>query len=259
LALPAAAAGATPERAEQGRYGPSGYFAVGCNFSHQNNDDPIVFPRQRGRSHHHTFFGNTSTDAFSTPASLRAAGTTCDIEQDTAAYWVPTLHDDRGPVRPTGATVYYVRRTFEPVRPFPAGLKMIAGDAAARRPQDRRVTSWSCGRFGGEASSTVPTCEAGRRSSLRLQVNFPNCWDGRNLDSAEHRRHMAYSARGACPASHPVEVPAISLVVRYPVAGGPGAQLASGGQLSGHADFVNAWDQEALATLVERYLNGRKS
>jgi hypothetical protein len=121
------------------------------------------------------------------------------------------------------------------------------------------VTSWSCGPFGGEASSTVPTCAAGGRSGLRLQVNFPNCWDGRNLDSADHRRHMAYSARGACPASHPVEVPAISLVVRYPVAGGPSAQLASGGQFSGHADFVNAWDQEALSTLVDRYLNGRRS
>jgi hypothetical protein len=68
---------------------------------------------------------------------------------------------------------------------------------------------------------------------------------------------MAYSVRGVCPASHPVEVPALTLVIHYPVGGGTGTGLASGGQFSGHADFVNAWNQGALATLVGRYLNGK--
>jgi hypothetical protein len=39
------------------------------------------------------------------------------------------------------------------------------------------------------------------------------------------------------------------------VSGGAGAELASGGDFSGHADFVNAWDQRTLAALVDRYLN----
>jgi len=66
---------------------------------------------------------------------------------------------------------------------------------------------------------------------------------------------MAYSARGACPASHPIAVPAISLIYRYAVAGGPDAVLASGGQYSGHADFFNAWRQGELARLVNGCLN----
>ena len=230
------------------------YFAVGCGFSHRNQDDPIVHPRQPGRSHDHTFFANTSTDAFSTPASLRAAGTTCRLQFDTAAYWVPTLFVAGDAVRPTGVTAYYVRRTMESVRAFPAGLKIIAGNAAARSPQSRQVTAWSCGSL-RDVSSSVPTCAVGRRSGLRLLVNFPSCWDGRNLDSADHQSHMAYPTGGVCASAHPVEVPGLLLVVRYPVAGGPDAELSSGGQFSGHGDFVNAWNQDVLERLVDRYLN----
>jgi Domain of unknown function (DUF1996) len=237
-------------------YPRAGYFAVACGFSHRNQDDPIIHPRHRGRSHDHTYFGNTLTNAFSTPASLRAAGrTTCRLPDDTAAYWAPTLFVGGRAVEPLGVVAQYVRRTFASVQPFPAGLKVVAGDAAARSPQSRRVTNWSCGR-GGAATSAVPTCSPRWHSGLRLTVNFPNCWDGRRLDSADHKSHMAYSSNGRCAASHPEEVPGLSLVIYYGVAGGSTAELASGGDFSGHADFVNAWDQRTLAALVDRYLNG---
>jgi Domain of unknown function (DUF1996) len=241
-------------RAELHRGGGALYFAILCGFSHRNQDDPIVFFGQRNRSHDHTYFGNTSTDAFSTPASLRAAGqTTCRARGDTAAYWAPTLFADGNAVQPRYLVAYYVRRTLEPVEPFPAGLKVIAGSAAARSAQGEQVTSWSCG--GRNRSSAIPTCFSGRRSALRLQVNFPNCWDGRNLDSANHQSHMAYSSDGRCPAAHPVEVPALTMLIQYGVSGGSGFELASGGQFSAHADFVNAWNQATLTALVNRYLN----
>ena len=75
-------------------------------------DDPIVFPRQPGRSHDHTYFGARSTDAFSTPASLREDGrTTCRLRADTAAYWAPTLLVDGRAVEPLAVVAFYVRRT----------------------------------------------------------------------------------------------------------------------------------------------------
>jgi hypothetical protein len=89
-------------------------------------------------------------------------------------------------------------------------------------------------------------------------VSFPDCWDGKRLDSANHKSHMAYSSRGACPGSHPVEVPSLSLLISYPVAGGPSAELSSG-RFSAHADFVNAWDQGTFAGLVDRYFNGKRA
>jgi hypothetical protein len=250
----ASATAVSSERTGHRGRGGALYFAVSCGFSHRNQDDPIVYPRQPGRSHDHTFFANTSTNAFSTPASLRAAGTTCVIRFDTAAYWVPTLFVGGQPIRPIGVTAYYVRRTVDTVRAFPAGLEMIAGSAAARSPQSRQVTAWSCGSL-RDTSSTIPTCDVRQRSGLRLLVNFPSCWDGKNLDSANHQSHMAYATNGVCPATHPVEVPGLLLVVRYPVSGGPNAELASGGQFSGHGDFVNSWNQNVLEALVARYLN----
>jgi hypothetical protein len=39
-------------------------------------------------------------------------------------------------------------------------------------------------------------------------------------------------------------------MIRYPLTGGAGVTLASGGQLTGHADFINAWDQRVLERLV---------
>jgi Domain of unknown function (DUF1996) len=231
-------------------------FVESCRFSHRASDDPIVFPGKPGMSHDHTFVGNRTTNAFLTYGSLRAGSTSCRRSADTAAYWLPTLYQGTVPVVPAAATIYYRRGTFTTVRPFPSNLRMIAGDATATMPQPLRVVFWSCG--GGtdrSPSSTVPTCPDTPFSALRLHVRFPNCWDGRQLDSRDHKSHMAYADRGRCPSTHPVAVPAITIIFRYPSLGGEGFWLASGGQLSGHADFVNTWRPSALRRLVQRCLN----
>lgn len=231
-------------------------FVGNCAFSHMAKDDPIVFPGIPGVSHDHTFVGNVSTSASSTLQSLRRAGTTCKRPGETAAYWMPTLLQGGAAVAPKGATIYYRRRVNGRIRPFPAGLRMIAGDGKAVSPQSLRVTYWNCGPQAGVApSSPVPMCPAGRMNGLRLHVRFPDCWDGRSVDSADHKSHMAYSARRACPADHPVAVPAVELIYRYPVAGGADITLSSGGQLTAHADFFNAWNQGALTRLVNDCLN----
>jgi hypothetical protein len=231
-------------------------FVSSCRFSHRLMDDPIVFPASPGMSHDHSFVGNTTTNAYSTLASLRAGSTTCRRSEDTAAYWMPTLLVNGQPVAPRGATIYYRRRALSRLRAFPPGLKMIAGNSKATTPQDLRVTYWNCGGQAGlPASASVPSCPNDRAEGLRLHVNFPNCWDGANLDSADHQSHMAYSVHGQCPATHPVAVPALSVIFHYSVAGGAGVSLSSGGQYSAHADFFNAWQQGALTSLTQRCLN----
>ncbi len=258
---PAALAGDKPktqdERAAISRADLVGVnFIENCRFSHQAPDDPIVFPGKPGASHQHTFVGNRSTNAFSSFGSLRSSGTTCMRADDTAAYWVPALYQGANPVLPQAATIYYRRGTVAEVSAFPNNLRMIAGDAAATSPQDMRVTSWSCGADSGiDRSSTVPTCPDTRGSFLRLHLRFPECWDGRRLDSADHKSHMAYAGRAGCPSTHPVEVPQITQIYRYPTRGGEGFSLASGSQYSAHADFVNAWKPGALKKLVDDCLN----
>jgi hypothetical protein len=231
-------------------------FIGSCAFSHMAMDDPIVYPRQPGASHDHSFVGNTTTNAFSTLRTLRAGSSTCKRDGETAAYWMPTLLLNGQMIPPTGATIYYRRKTLAPLRAFPTGFKMIAGDRHATSPQGMQITYWNCGGASSVPASTeVPTCPNARGQSLRLHVNFPSCWDGRHLDSADHQSHVAYAVRGACPASHPVAVPAISLIYRYPITGGSGVTVSSGGQYSAHADFFNAWRQGTLTSLVNNCLN----
>jgi hypothetical protein len=233
-------------------------FVSVCRFSHRNHDDPIVFPGEPGKSHDHTFLGNTTTNADSTLESLLAGGTTCQRPGDTAAYWVPTLFAAGGEaVEPLGATIYYRRRTIAPLTAFPPGFRMIAGSSKATSAQGRQITTWSCGVESGiPPSSDIPTCPTGRGMGLRLHVRFQDCWDGRSLDSADHQSHVAYSVQGRCPRTHPVGLPAIALIVRYGIGGGDGLELASGGEYSAHADFFNAWNQQALRRLVGFCLNG---
>ena len=172
-----------------------------CGFSHRGTDDPIVLPRQPGFSHDHTFIGNTSTDAFSTPAQLRAAGTTCKRTADKAAYWTPTLlrrrrrgraDDGRSPT--TGGT------RPRPLKPFPAGLQMVAGNSKATAPQRLTVTWWDCGELVDVPhTATAPQCQDG---NLSLHVNFPDCWDGKTL-CYDNQKNTAYSRERPLPEGLP--------------------------------------------------------
>jgi len=230
-------------------------FVLECRFSHRSNDDPIKYPNEPGLSHNHTFIGNVTTNAASTPVSLLGAKSTCDFPADSSAYWAPTLYAGRRPILPLGAFVYYVRRTTVAVKPFPAGLKVIAGNALSLRPEPVKLFGWSCGEQGvGPFSAAIPKCA--RNRIVQERIVFPNCWNGTSLDSADHSRHLAYSTNGRCPASHPVAVPTLILLLLYPETP-PQARVASG-RFGLHADFMNGWDQTTLAGLVAG-LNGGTS
>jgi len=50
-------------------------------------------------------------------------------------------------------------------------------------------------------------------SGIRVNTVFPTCWDEVNLDSSNHKSHVAYSSTfesgGSCPSTHPVKIPEI--------------------------------------------------
>jgi hypothetical protein len=248
-------------------------FSVKCNLSHRAADDPIVFPGLAGRSHLHDFFGNVSVDANSTTASLARAASTClkgMDEVDKAAYWTPALLHNGRPV--TGSAdelridaYYAVLDKPLPLRPMPVGLRMVAGDARARSAQPTDVVHYNCLRYpqGGQvtrSSATMPSCPPG--SYLSARIEFPSCWDGTNLDSPDHQSHMAYPTRQACPLTHPVELPALSIRLRWKSARGlPSSQLSlsSGGQQSMHADFWNVWSPSVMRWLVDNCLNATRN
>ena len=101
---------------------------------------------------------------------------------------------------------------------------------------------------------------------MRAQVFFPSCWDGVNLDSPDHKSHMAYPIQayntGDCPDTHPVHL--VSLFYEMVVSvgqfdyWGAGTWVFANGDTTGyghHGDFTNGWDvdllQEAIDTCTE--------
>jgi hypothetical protein len=246
--------------------GPSdgtGAFRTRCEYSHMLKDDPIVFPGKPGASHLHTFFGNKGASAASTPTSIANSGnSTCrGGTANRTAYWVPSLIDEKGaPVKPSFGDFYYKTgyNGIAPgkIQPFPAGLRMIAGDAKASSAQEHSY--WGCHNNYIGHPSTIPNCPQG--DDVVMYVIFPQCWDGVNLDSADHKSHMAYPSNGACPSTHPVAIPEIMFNVYYPQPAGStaGWRLASdmydtskAGGYSSHGDYFMGWDPEIVKTFVK--------
>lgn len=241
-----------------------GAFRTSCLFSHMNFDDPIVFPGQPGKAHLHAYFGNTAVDAHSTAESIRDSGnSTCrgGIVNRTA-YWVPAVIDgDGNPVKPESGQFYY-KTGYEgiapsEVQPFPQGLRMIAGDAKSAGPGQPRAY-WACHENYIGHPSSIPTCPVGDRVVMMIQ--FPQCWDGKNLDSADHKSHMSYPVNGDCPSTHPVAIPEISFNIYYKVEANTDSsrwRLASDmydpslpGGYSAHGDYFEGWDREVAEAFV---------
>jgi len=226
-----------------------GLFILKCGPSHLAQVDPIVSPGTTS-AHLHEFFGNRSTNANSTYASMVAAGTTCPNRNDTAGYWSPALIGPSGSVvNADGISAYYKNDpvSYSTTQPFPPDFRMVAGG-----PGSLAVAFWSC-KSEGVKYSSPPKCASS--TFPRAIVHFPQCWDGVRLDSPDHRSHVAYPRSGACPSTHRVKVPHVKLYIRFPQSiGGPGYAF-SDGNLIPHADYWNTWQQPALVDLVRRCLN----
>ncbi len=240
-----------------------GAFRTVCSMSHMGFDDPIVFPGKPGSSHLHVFFGNTLTNASSTADSLATSGNgTCrGGTVNRTAYWVPAVIDTRTHkvVEPLEGDFYYKTgyRGIAPsaVQALPKGLRMIAGSANSTGPQD--MANWGC-LDGSLTGPAIQNCAAGQQ--IQMTVIFPQCWDGKNLDSSDHKSHMAY-ANGTCPSTHPVPLPELTFNIRYKVeeANAPTYwRLASDmydtslpGGYSAHADWFGGWKEDIMNTFIK--------
>lgn len=197
---------------------------IGCKQSHFNNDDVIVFPGQPGASHRHQYVGARSNNAFSTVATMKASGTTCDRSTDTAGLWAPAFLAGY-PIHPSkGSLSYY---TFNGTQ-FPEGLKMIVRWTT---PGNRIL--FKCGPGSNTETRTPPaSCGSGM---LVPVITFPTWWDGR-LDSPDHLSHMSYSR----DATHTRQLPKLKVYWRIAVPSGApiNSNVSSGDYTTFHLDYL---------------------
>ena len=251
-----------------------GAFRFICNISHSNYDDPIVFPGQSGKAHLHGYFGNTGTDAHSTYETLRASGEgTCQGGPlNRSAYWKPELLDREGKiVREDHVVVYYKRRPASDPRcavegracvGIPPGLRTIFGTNYSTAADPSRHVTFRCnGPSGDDAKHSLlgpaaANCAPGNK--ILATVHTPKCWDGVNLDSADHQSHLAHDRRDDggtgkyfCPLSHPYIIPEVTLTFTWQVLPGDdpsgwrfSSDIAAGKPAGAtfHSDYMEAWD-----------------
>ncbi len=234
--MPALGTGAIPGPEAPGIQGA---FRFLCAPSHNAYDDPIVYPGQPGKSHLHTFFGNSKSDANSTYTSLRTSGdSTCNNALNRSAYWIPAMMNGHGKVvMPDYVAIYYKRAPADSIycKPpyatsclaLPRGLRYVFGYNMSNPANSSPAGSyyWNCTGGSDAVSGIFPNiaqaakgCPVGAR--LGALLSSATCWNGTELDSPDHRSHMAFPQQDGyghlvCPATHPYILPQFTLGAWY--------------------------------------------
>lgn len=199
-----------------------------------------------------------------------------------------------------GMLVYYLLRDGKggfKVKAFPPGFAMIAGDSLRRsyslhlgdvrdpdpgqsgwaalqqtnqRDLAERAIGFNCLHYarnyneGTLERHFLPTkdyldgnCEDG----IRFEIVFPSCWNGKDLNSPNHKDHMAYPdliQDGGCPESHPVRLVTLMYEIiydSYAFKGRNGTFVIANGDIQGyglHGDFQSGWDEGLLQSAIDQ-------
>ncbi|MCT9144846.1 DUF1996 domain-containing protein, partial [Streptomyces violarus] len=272
-----------------------GTFATSCGVNENglfNSDNIIAAPGVTNGAHHfHDYVGNQANNAFASDQDLANAGTSCDDQGDKSSYYWPVLRVQNGTqeqdanspgggiegnagaiVTPKQVTLDFVGNPRDKVTAMPRLLRIITGDAKAFVNGTANANaSWSCTGFEDrQLRDKYPLCPKG--SDVVRSFKFQSCWDGRNIDSANHRTHVAFAdASGACPSGFR-PIPQLVQRIVYDV---DAPSLKDGGRttplfavdsfpeqlhkpVTDHGDFINVFDEDLMGEMVDCINDGRK-
>eukprot|EP00467_Chlorarachnion_reptans_P022507 CAMPEP_0114504884 /NCGR_PEP_ID=MMETSP0109-20121206/10533_1 /TAXON_ID=29199 /ORGANISM="Chlorarachnion reptans, Strain CCCM449" /LENGTH=613 /DNA_ID=CAMNT_0001683237 /DNA_START=58 /DNA_END=1899 /DNA_ORIENTATION=+ len=222
----------------------------------QVRSDPIVAPGELA-AHMHTFFGANVAGVSTTYEDLRAESeNTGNVLENHSLYWYPSIYRQdpatgRFIISPIFLnSAYYIwENGFNPTA-FPNGFKMLGGGYGLTQWQEATCV----GRGGcpnGNCTTTNDYFPPQTCQELELSMQMPSCWDGVNIDSLDHRSHVAYvNSEDECPPSHPVQIPRVFIFTRIrPYPGG--VHMFADGSGYFHSDYFSGWDATFLQGVMD--------
>ncbi|MFF0032253.1 DUF1996 domain-containing protein [Streptomyces avermitilis] len=275
--------------------GSAGTFTSSCGVNANkkfNTDNVIVAPGVTNGAHHlHDYVGNQSNDAFANNDTFAAAQTSCSNQGDKSSYYWPVVriqngtqdfdqnNDGGGKEGNVGqiqqakqASIKFVGNAKSKVVAMPKFLRIITGDAKTlTNGLGNANAHWSCTGFENKVQLTeqYPICPQG--SSVVRSFAFQSCWDGQNIDSANHRTHVAFAdAQGNC-ANGFKAIPQLTmrLVYNVPAPTIENGQIKNAYAVDGfpeqlhkastdHDDFINVFDENVMNQMVNCINTGKK-
>merc|ERR1719305_349298 len=178
--------------------------------------DPLVFSEigECLSDHVHRYYGTVSNRTMRPEVSYEdlrnATGNTGNVEENKSLYWNPAIYKVNNQdsnktyelVDVWFASAYYVWRTGE-AKSFPNGLKMRAKSEVEKLTRARAVCSGpsACEREDdGGCSGYAPSSQEAHGFlpldacwELEINIKFPTCWDGVNLEAKDGQEHVVYS------------------------------------------------------------------
>jgi hypothetical protein len=230
---------------------------------HLNTSNVVVTPKFPGPPHHvHDFVGNLGVQDDSTAESIVGAPTTCRNGDDSTYYWpvvryvLPNQDEHGGPIQvPVSLNMTYTGNPRGPVLPMPRLLRATEGDAVAYTNGGGLARSWwTCSDTLSRQTSKYPVCGPG--AEVVRVLDFPSCWDGRQVDSPDHRAQMLFPVAGGGCAAGMFAVPHLRITLAYEIPPGTRYQIdAFDGQanspITDHAFLINLMPAALMTKVVD--------
>ncbi|KAJ9240277.1 hypothetical protein DTO169E5_4065 [Paecilomyces variotii] len=260
--------------------------------------DPLMSPGEISQHVHVVAGGKNFGPNADQDSLMNSECTSCAVTQDKSAYWAPGLYfiyqnGTAELVQQEGGMLVYYLLYGENIKAFPKGFRMIAGDSTKRNftgpipdaPKSlwgsadehqnelaEKAIGFNCLNYATNPEPSLYRHEFPKKDfidancpdGIRAELMFPSCWNGKDVDSENHKDHVAYPSLvmdGECPKGYETRIVSLFYETIWNTAAYKdveGTFAFANGDPTGngyHGDMMMGWDEDFLQQAVDTCTN----